>query len=138
MSRVDPEGHIQMAETKVMTNEFFKNVRVKLLGIRRRKLLLLLQSRVFVSEMTSDTLMDLKFQKGKKHYGGKIDHVDAIKIRNLTAGGTEISRSWYIFNFVKLINYIYTRHKYIFRQHFAGVSRADVPLYLRLFQYSRK
>lgn len=46
MSRDDPEAHIQMTETKVMTGwEFFMNIRIMLLGIRRGKWLLL-QSQV--------------------------------------------------------------------------------------------
>lgn len=38
--------------------------------------------------MTSDLLMDLQFQEEKSILvdGGKMDHVDAIKIRNLTTG----------------------------------------------------
>lgn len=51
--------------------------------------------------------------------GGKIDHVDAIKMEKWTVG--EISRSLYVFNFIKSINDIHTSHKYIFQlQALAG------------------
>lgn len=52
--------------------------------------------------------MTLKLQKNKSILvaaGGKIDHVDVIKMGKWTV--SEISRSLYVFNFIKLINDIH-------------------------------
>lgn len=85
-----------------------------------QKFNLLLQSWKFSSIDTS--LMTLQLQRNKSILvatGGKIDLVDAIKTEKWTV--SEISRSLYVFNIIKLINDIHTRHKYIFQlQALAG------------------
>lgn len=66
--------------------------------------------------------MTLKLQNNKSVLvaaGGKMDHVNAIKMEKWAV--SEISRSLYVFNFIKLINDIHTHHKYIFQlQALAG------------------